>query len=154
MQLPRRLRSVSIALVGVACLGVLTACGTSSASGQGSTPTSTVSSTAGCADVTALKSSLDALVKVRPLQDGAAALTTAIANVKTSLDAAVASASATLQPEVAQVKTAVAALQTAVTGLTTDNLTQKLPTITAALTQVGTAAAALASSATQNCPTS
>ena len=113
-----------------------------------------MSSTAGCADVTALKSSLDALTKVRPLQDGAAALTTAIANVKTSLDAAVASASATLQPEVTQVKTAVASLQTAATGLTADNLTQKLPAITAALTQVGTAAAALATSVTQNCATS
>ena len=154
MRLQRQYRLVSSALAGVACLGVLTACGSSSPSGQSSSPTSTVSSSAGCADVTALKASLDALTKVRPLQDGTMALTTAITNVKTSLDAAVASASATLQPEVTQVKTAVAALQTAVTGLTADNLTQKLPSITAALTQVGTAAAALASAVTQNCPTS
>ncbi len=154
MHLRRRYRLVSIALAGVACLGALTACGASSAGGQGNTPASTVSSTAGCADVTALKASLDALTKVRPLQDGTAALTTAITNVKTNLDAALASASATLQPQVAQVKTAFAALQTSVTGLTTDNLTQKLPDITAALAQVGTATAALASSVTQNCATS
>jgi len=153
MVLPR-LRLVSLVLAGVACLGGLTACGASSASGSSSTPTSTMTSTAGCADVTALKSSLQALVNVKPLQDGAAALTTAIANVKTSLDAAVASASATLQPQVTQVKTAVAALQTAATGLTADNLTQKLPAITAALAQVGTATATLASAVTQDCPTS
>ncbi len=153
MQLRRWHRPVSIAISSVACLGVLSACGSSSTPDQ-STPTSTVSAAAGCADVTALKESLDALAKVRPLQDGTAALTTAIANVRTSLDAAVASASSTLQPEVAQVKTAVAALESAATGLTADNLTQKLPTITAALAQVATATTALASSVTQNCLTS
>jgi hypothetical protein len=78
-------------------------------------------------------------MKVRPAQDGVAALKTAIANVKTSLDAAVASASPVLQPDVEQVKTAFAALQTAASGLTADNLKQKAPSIASAMKQVATA---------------
>ena len=69
---------------------------------------------------------------MRPSQDGAAALQAAIANVKTSLDAAVASASAALQPQLAQVTSAFAALQASFAGLTTDNLAQKTPSIAAA----------------------
>ena len=76
-----------------------------------------------------MKASLAALTQVKPLQDGVPALQAAIANVKTSLDAAQASASATLQPDVAKVKSAFAALQTSVTGLSTDNLKQKAPSI-------------------------
>ncbi len=144
----------------VAFLGVLAGCGGSSApspssapaSTTSSTPSSTPTSTTGCADVAALKASLQALTQVKPLQDGVAALQAAIANVKTSLDTAVASAPATLQPQVAQVKSAFAAVQTSVTGLSTDNLKQKAPSIVAALTQLGTAASGLASALTQNCP--
>ena len=135
----------------VALLGVLTACSGSSTPDQTTSPTSTASSEAGCPDVTALKASLDALTKVRPLQDGVDSLTAAIADVKSSLDTAVASASATLKPEVDQVKTAFASLQTAVTGLTTDNLAQQAPDITTALAELATATEALGSSLTQNC---
>ncbi len=149
-----RLRSAAgMLVVVVAFLGVLAGCGGSSApSPSSAAKASTTSSTGGCADVAALKASLAALTQVRPLQDGVAALQAAIANVKTSLDTAVASAPATLQPEVAQVKSAFAVVQASVTGLSTDNLTQKAPSIVAALTQLGTAASGLASALTQNCP--
>lgn len=93
-----------------------------------------------------------ALAQVKPLQDGVPALQAAIANVQTSLDAAVASASAALQTDVAQVKTAFDGLQTAVAGLSADTLTQQAPSIVAALTQLGTAASALAATAQQSCP--
>lgn len=53
---------------------------------------------------------------VRPVQGDAAALQATIANVKSILDTAVASASATLQHQVEQVKAAFAELQTAATG--------------------------------------
>ena len=89
---------------------------------------------------------------MRPLQDGVAALQAAIANVKTSLDAAVASAPAALQPQVAQLKLAFAALQMSAAGLTTDNLAQKAPSIAGDLTQLRLAAARLDSALTQNCP--
>ena len=92
--------------------------------------------------------------KVKPLQDGLTALNTAIANVKTSLDTVAASTSAVLQPAVEQVKTAFAGLQTAASGLTADNLKQKAPSIDSAITQIGTATTALASTLTQNCPAS
>jgi len=100
----------------------------------------------------ALKSSLEALTEVRPAQDGVPALKTAIANVKTNLDKAKASASPVLQPDVEQVKTAFADLQTAASGLTADNFKQKAPSITLAMTQVAAATKALSSTLTQSCP--
>ena len=107
---------------------------------------------AACADVAALKSSLEALTQVKPAEDGLAALTTAIANVKTNLDKAQTSASPALQPSVQQVKTAFAELQTAASGVTADNLRQKAPAIATALKQVETATQALSSTLTQSCP--
>jgi hypothetical protein len=79
-------------------------------------------------------------------------LTTAIAEVKTNLDKAEASASPTLQPSVQQVKTAFADLQTAASGTTADNLRQKVPAIAAAMKQVATATQALSSTLSQSCP--
>ena len=116
--------------------------------------TPSVSASNDCADVTALKDSLETLDQVDPLADGTDALKAAITDVKSSLDAAAASASATLQPQVDDVKTAFASLQTAATGLTADNLTQKAPEIKLALTDLGTATKALSTSITDNCATS
>lgn len=75
-----------------------------------------------------------------------------MANVKTNLDAAEASASPVLQPDIQQVKTAFAGLQTAASGLNAGNLTQKAPAIASALKEVGTATAALRTTLTQSCP--
>ncbi len=116
--------------------------------------TPSASATDDCADVTALQDSLTALTDVDPLADGTDALKAAITDVKSSLDAAAASASATLQPQVDDVKTAFASLQTAVTGLTADNLTQKAPEIKSALTELGAATKTLGTSITDNCVTS
>ena len=107
---------------------------------------------AACEDVQALKSSLEALTKVEPAQDGVAALTAAIANVKTSLDAAEASASPVLQPSVEQVKTAFGELQTAASGVTADNLRQKAPAIASAMKEVATATQTLSTTLSQACP--
>lgn len=165
MRLVRARRSTSAAVAAVALLCVLGSCGTSSTPSQTSpsattapsaataAPTTTATpSTAGCEDVAALKSSLGDLTKVRPAQDGVPALKTAIANVKTNLDKAEASASPVLQPDVEQVKTAFATLQTAASGLTADNFKQKAPSIASALKQVATATKALSSTLTQSCP--
>jgi hypothetical protein len=165
MRLVRARRSTSAAVAAVALLCVLGSCGTSSTPSQTSpsattaasatttAPTTTVSpTTAGCEDVAALKSSLEALTKVRPAQDGVTALKTAIDNVKTNLDKAEASASPVLQPDVEQVKTAFATLQTAASGLTADNFKQKAPSIASALKQVASATKALSSTLTQSCP--
>ena len=139
-------------------------CGTSSTPSQTSPPTTAAPAStavpaatatptaAACEDVAALKSSLEALTKVKPAQDGVAALKTAIANVKSNLDAAEASASPVLQPSVQQVKTAFADLQTAASGLTADNFKQKAPSIASAMKQVRTAKEALSSTLTQSCP--
>ena len=162
MRLVRVRRSASAMVAAVALLGVLTSCGTSSSESQPSPPATTAAATtaapttdataAACEDVEALKSSLEALTKVRPAEDGLTALTTAIADVKTSLDKAEASASPALQPSVQEVKTAFAELQTAASGLTADNLRQKAPAIAAALKQVAAATRALSTKLSESCP--
>jgi hypothetical protein len=89
---------------------------------------------------------------VRPLQDGVTALTAAIADVKTNLDKAEASASEALQPSVQQVRTAFDGVQTAVSGLTADNLKEKAPAIGAALTELATATKAFSTTLSERCP--
>ena len=163
MRLHLRRRSSFGAVAAVSLLCILTSCGTSSAPSQAgptataaapttATETTASPSTTACADVAALKSSLTALTQVKPTQDGVAALTAAIANVKANLDKAEASASPVLQPSVQQVKAAFGDLQTATSGRTTDNLAEKAPAIAAALLQVATATKALSSTLDEACP--
>jgi hypothetical protein len=162
MRLHGARRSASVAVGAVAMLCVLASCGTSSSESQPSPPATTAAATtaapttdataAACEDVEALKSSLDALIKVRPAEDGLRALTTAIANVKASLDKAEASASPALRPSVQQVKVAFGELQTAASGLTADNLRQKAPAIASAIKEVATATRALSAKVTESCP--
>ena len=140
-------RSASVAVGAVALLCVLASCGTSSPESQPSPP-----ATAACEDVEALKSSLEALIKVRPAEDGLTALTTAIANVKASLDKAQASASPALQPSVQQVKKAFDEWQTAASGVTADDLRQKAPAIASAIKEVATATRALSTKVAESCP--
>ena len=150
-------RSVLALLVTVALLVVPMACGAGSPqSPTNPSPTAAPQATgqpaADCAASSALKSSLEDLTKVKPLQDGLTALTTAIANVKSSLGVAAASASAVLQPAVEGVKTAFAELETATSGLSADTLRQQAPEINTALQQIGTATSSLATTLTQSCP--
>jgi hypothetical protein len=150
-------RSVIAALVTVAVLVVPTACTDSSTESQPSpsataAPPPTGESATDCAASTELKSSLETLRNVEPLQDGLTALNTAMAGVRTNLAAAAASASAVLQPAVANVKTAFTELEAAASGLTADNFRQKAPAINTALRQLGTAASSFATTLTQSCP--
>jgi hypothetical protein len=89
---------------------------------------------------------------VKLAEDGVKGLTTAIADVKSNLDKAQASASPTLQPKVQEVKTAFTELQTAASGTTADNLRQKAPAIAAAMKQVATATEALRTTLAESCP--
>jgi hypothetical protein len=162
MRFGRARRSPSEAVAVAVLLCILASCSPSSTPSSTSPPeTSAAPATSAppsatpaeaCADVAALKSSLETLTKVRPLQDGVGTLTTAIDNVKTDLDKAEGSASEALQPSVQQVKTAFEGLQTAASGLTTDNLKEKAPAIGAALTQLATATRALSSTLRESCP--
>jgi hypothetical protein len=161
MRLRRAHRSASATAAAVALLCVLMSCSTGSTPTQTQTattaaptsaaPTTSTAPAAACADVAELKSSLEALTKVEPAEDGVPALRTAIANVKANLAPAEASASESLQPRVEHVKTAFAELQSAADGLTRDNLRAKAPDIAAAMKQVRTATAALSSTLTESC---
>jgi hypothetical protein len=162
MPLGHARRSPSGAVVVVALLCVLASCSQSSTPSTASSPetsmapatsaATTAAPTEACADVAALKSSLEALTKVRPVQDGAGTLTTAINNVKTDLDKAQASAPDALQPSVQQVKTAFDGVQAAASGLTTDNLKEKAPALGVALAQLAAATKALSSALKESCP--
>lgn len=143
--------AVAAALLLVSCGGSSDS-GGSSAAGSSSPPESTTAAAASCADVAALESSLKALADVQPLQDGLTALQSAIADTKTALDTAVASATAELQPVVEDVKTQFAAVQKAASGVTTDNIKEKAPAIRASLQSLRTATTALATTLTQKCP--
>jgi hypothetical protein len=162
-QLTRARRSASMLVATVALACGLASCGTPTPTGPPAAPTSvaaapsTAASPTGaapavCANVAELKASLEALTKVKPAEDGVAALKTAIDNVQSNLAPAAASASALLKPSVEQVKTAFAQLQTATSGLTADNLKQKLPSIRTAMTGVRKATTDLTSTLTQSCP--
>jgi hypothetical protein len=167
MRLHHAGRSGFAAILAVCLLFILTSCGTSPEPSQTSpaattaapttaTPTTATPATAmpttACADVAALKSSLEALTQVKLAEDGVKGLTTAIDDVKTNLDKAQASASPALQPKVQEVKTAFAELQTAASGTTADNLRQKAPAIAAAMKQVATATEALRTTLAESCP--
>jgi hypothetical protein len=157
MRLDRARRSGFAAVLAVGLLFILTSCGANPEPSQPSpaattAPPTTATPATACADVAALKSSLEALTQVRPGEDGVRALTTAIADVKTKLDKAEASASPALQPSVQEVKTSFAELQTAASGTTADNLRQKAPAIAAALKQVAAATRALSTKLSESCP--
>jgi hypothetical protein len=167
LHLPRRPSAAAGAAVAIVC--VLAGCGTSSTPNQTSPPAVTTAApttaapttaasssaaapSAACEDVAELKSSLEALTKVDPAEDGVPALRTAIAKVRTDLVSAEASVSEALEPQVKQVKTAFGNLQTAAANLTPDNRREKAPEIAAAMKQVRTATAALSSTLTDSCP--
>ncbi len=162
LHLPRRPTVAAGAAVAVLC--VLAGCGTSSTPTQTSPPAATTAASttaapsaaatpsAVCEDMAELRSSLETLTKVDPAEDGVPALKAAIADVKTNLTSAEASASEALQPHVEQVKIAFGNLQTAAADLTPDNRREKAPEIAAAMKQVRTATAALSSTLTDSCP--
>lgn len=149
-------RSAAAALVTLALLVVPTACSDNSTQGQ-SSPSATAAPAPGtptmdCRAVSALQSSLNDLMNVKPLQDGLTALRAAMADVKSSLRGAAAAASAALQPAVEGVRAAFSQLETSVSGLSADTFRQKAPEINSALQQVGTAASTFATTLTQSCP--
>lgn len=156
----KRTPTRSAIVVVVVALCALAGCGTGGSPSPTTAPTTTASPTpastamtAACSDIAALKSSVEALAKVNPAKDGPAALTGAIRDVQTSLNAASATASDSpeLQPGVEQVKSALASLDTAAKGLTTRNIAKKAPALFSASRGVATAMSSLSSTASEVC---
>jgi len=117
-----------------------------------SSPSATSTTPAGCDDVAALKTSMQSLAEIRPLQDGLDATEQAVTDAKDSLEKAVSSMSEELKPAVDDISTAFAAVQTAVDGLTKDNIREQAPAIATALQGLGAAVTSLATTLTQECP--
>ena len=144
-------------LLAIAVGLFLASCGSSDSSEATSTPDSSSASAPataaeGCTDVAALKSSVQTLTDIEPLQDGLNALEAALADSRAALETAVASVTEALQPSVEQVETAFTAVETAADGLTTDNLKEKAPDIVTALRGLKTALTSLAAMLAQDCP--
>ena len=157
MKTSQRSRTFGSTLLALVVGLSLVGCGSSDPSR--STPTSSTSSpsatatvAAGCADVAALKQSAQTLSDIEPLQDGLNALEAAITDTKASLDTAVDSVTAELQPAVQQVATQFAAVQAAADGLTTDTLREKAPGVVTAVRGLETALTSLAATLSQKCP--
>ena len=100
----------------------------------------------------ALKTSMQALTEIRPLQDGLDATEAAVADAKASLAAAVTSIGAELKPAVEEITTAFDAVQTAVDGLTSDNIRDQAPAVVTALQGLGTAVTSFTTTVSQDCP--
>ena len=147
-------RTASTAIAAVLLCSALTGCSSDSISTQPAptTSSSTPAGAVGCADLTELESSLEALEAVDLRQGGVAGLDSAIADVKSALSTAKASASAALQPSLDQVQAAFSALQSAASDLSADKLVEKTPALAAALKQVATATSELTSTVAQDCP--
>jgi hypothetical protein len=160
MKSTQRSQRFGSTLLAVAAAVFLASCGGSSDSSGSNTEADSVSSSAtpdaaaSCSDVAALKTSVQTLTDVEPLQDGLNELEAAAADTKAALDTAVASVTAALEPAVGQVETAFAAVQTAADGLTTDNLKEKAPGVVTALQGLKTALTSLAATLSQECPES
>lgn len=109
---------------------------------------------AGCTDVAGLKSSVQTLTDIEPLQDGLNALEAAFDGTKAALDTAVASVTDELRPAVEQVEAAFAAVQSAVDGTTTDNLKRPGARDRRSASGQGsdTALTSLAATLSQECP--
>lgn len=160
MELTRARRQVMTSVAAVGLIAALAGCGgtgsrgssSSSSSSSSTSSSSTTASSQECADAAKLKSSLESLTSLQASQLNKGAVSSAVTKIKSDLDAAVASASGALKPNVDAVKTAVDQLQTATAGVTANNFTQKLPAIVSAVQQVGTAASALGTTLQQDCP--
>ena len=156
MKTVQRSRRFGWALL-VAAAGVLLVGCSSGGSGGSVTPASptpSVAAAAACADAAELKSSVQTLAEVEPLQDGLNALEAASSDAKSALDTAVDSATAELQPAVDEVKTEFSSVQTAMDGLTTENLREKAPELATALRGLKTSLSSLAATLSQECPES
>ncbi|MCS5718997.1 hypothetical protein N1027_12715 [Herbiconiux sp. CPCC 205763] len=146
-------------LLVIAAGALLVGC-SSTGSNEPTTPASSSPSSpspdaaAACSDAAELKSSVQSLTEVEPLQDGLNALEAASADTKAALDTAIASATAELQPAVEQVKTDFSAVQTAMSGLTTDTLQAKAPEIVTSLRALSTALGSLGATLSEECPES
>jgi len=159
MSSPSIRRSLSALMVATAVTWGVAACGSSSSPTAESTPAESTpaaspspSASPACADLAALEKSLVSLKDVDLKQDGLAALTSAVAQVKTDLAAAKSSVSSAAKPSIDAVTTALDALQTTTAGLTTDNLVRQAPAIATALQQVAITATDLAEAVTKGCP--
>jgi hypothetical protein len=157
MKSTQRTQRFGTVLLAVAALVFMASCGSSDSSEatttpDSSSPSATATAADGCADVAALKSSVQTLTDIEPLQDGLNALEAAVEDTKAALDTAVASVTAELQPAVEQLETAFAAVQTAADGLTTENLKEKAPGIVTALQGLKIALTSLAAALAQDCP--
>ena len=150
----------------VACIAIaaaaLVACSSSSSKSSSSTTSTTksksTSTTSGgsstCAAKTDLQKSVQALKDPSLLLQGKDAITAAVDDVKTNLDALAADAKSDVQPEVDAVKSAISDLETAVGNLGNGSVSANLEAVGTAIAKVGSTSADLVNALESECPSS
>ena len=144
-----------LVMTGVISAAVLAGCGSTSSSSSSSTTTTAASSKqAICTARDNFKSSVTALTSPSLLTGGKAGIQSALATVKTNLDAVVSTAKSAHKPQVDAVKSAVSDLEKALGNLGNGSVTNNLQAVGTAIASVCTTAATLISTLHTECPTS
>jgi uncharacterized protein len=160
MNFPTVTQAARRRLVVTACgLLLLAGCSSASSSPGGASSTATSPSAAGspsssvlCADVAALRASLDQLVHVKVQSGMASEITSDLQNVKAALTKLVNNAHGQWQAQTSALSAALDTLKTAVGSLTASPGASTVSAVTAALGQVKTAAQNLLAAASTGCP--
>jgi hypothetical protein len=147
-------------LVVTACgLVLLAGCASASTSPGGTSSTATSSSASPspsspvlCADVAALRASLDQLVHVKVQSGAANEITSDLQNVKAALTKLVNDARGQWQAQISALSTALDQLKTAAQDLTASPSGSTVSAVAAALGQVNRAAQDLLAAASTDCP--
>ena len=134
------------------CASASTSPGGTSSAATSSSASSSPSSSVLCADVTALRASLDQLVHVKVQSGAANEITSDIQNVKAALTKLVNDARGQWQAQTSALSAALGTLKTAAGSLAASPSASTVSAVAAALGQVKTAAQDLLAAASTDCP--
>ena len=156
-------RVVGLTLGGL-CLAVAAGCGGGGDDGTSSTPESTAAATSAtasgtttsqaCADVAALRESIDNLNNLDLPNTGKAGLQSALQDIRTDLDALRESAGDQWAAQVDEFDAAINSFQETVAAIQGDNLLSSIPTIVSNLQSIDESWNSLQDQIDQGCPTS
>jgi hypothetical protein len=146
-------------LLGGLCLVAAAACGGNGDTTSGATETTAAATSAtptstACADVTALRESINNLDNLDVPNAGKAGLQSALQDIRTNLEAVRASAGDQWAMQIDELDAAITAFQDTVAAVQGDNLLSSIPTILSNLQRLDEAWTSLQDQIDQACPTS
>jgi len=137
---------------GLLSIALLVAVALASCSDDGGGDEGDTTEASGCEEVDALEDSLTSLTQIEPVDDGMDALESAVAEVRTDLEAAASAVSSDLQPSVDEVQSSFDELETTLEGISSEGgLGAAATEVGNALTQIGTALEDLSAEIGERC---